>query len=86
MDNFPPVYEFIKDNLHGSKRPLTRFVLEDALQSRYNVQSVGKKGGAILDSALSVSSSKAGRGVGRGGSRGGTNKGKLDSRGQSEAL
>ena len=86
VDNLPPGYEFIKNNPQGSKELLTRTVLEDALRSRYNVQSGGKKGRTIPDSALFVSSSKAGRGVGRGGSRRGTNKGKLDSRGRSEGL
>ena len=61
-------------------------MLEDTLRSRYNVQSGGKKGKTIPDSALFVSGSKAGRGVGRGGSRGGTYKGNLDSRGRSEGL
>ena len=86
VDSLPPGYEFIKNNLQGSKEPLTRTVLEYALRSRYNVQSGGKKGRTIPDSALLVSDSKAGRGVGRGGSRGGTDKGKLDSRGRSEGL
>ena len=86
MDNLPPGYEFIKNNLQGSKEPLTRIVLADALRSRYNVQSDGEKGRTIPDSALIVSASKAGRRVGRGGGRGGTNKGKLDSRGRSEGL
>ena len=86
VDNLPPGYEFIKNNLQGSKEPLTRIVLEHALRSRYNVQSGGKKERTILDSALFVSGSKAGRGVGRGGGCGGTNKGKLDSRGRSEGL
>ena len=61
-------------------------MLEDALRSRYNVQSGGGKGRTISDSALFVSGSKAGRGVGRRGDRGGTNKGKLDIRGRSEGL
>ena len=61
-------------------------MLEDALQSRYDVQSGGKKGTTIPDSALFVSGSKAGRGVGRGGGRGGTNKVKLDNRVQTEGL
>ena len=72
---------FIKNNLQGSMEPLIRVVLEGAVRSRYNVQSGGKKGRAIIpDSTLFVSGSKAGRGVGRGGGHGGTNKGKLDSR------
>ena len=37
VDNLPPDYEFIKNNLQDSKEPLTRIMLEDALQSRYNV-------------------------------------------------
>ena len=86
VDNLPPDYEFIKNNLQGSKELLTPLVLEDALRSRYNVQSGGKRGRAIPDSALFMSGLKAGRGVGRGGGRGGTNKGKLDSRGRSEGL
>ena len=86
VDNLPPGYEFIKNNLQGSKEPLTRIVLEDALRSRYNIQSGGKKRRTISDTALFVSGSKAGRGVGRGGGRGGTNKGKLDSRGRNEGL
>ena len=86
VDNLPPEYEFIKNNQQGSKEPLTRTVLEDALRSRYNVQSGVKKGKTIPDTVLFVSGSKAGRGVGRGGGRGGTNKGKLDSRGRSEGL
>ena len=61
-------------------------MLKGALRRRYKVQSGGKKGRTIPDSALFVSGSKAGRGVGRGGSRGGTNKGKLDSRDQSGGL
>ena len=56
-------------------------MLEDALRSKYNVESGGKKGRMILDTALFVSGSKAGRGAGRGGGRTGTNKGKLDRRG-----
>ena len=86
VDNLPPDYEFIKNNLQGSKELLTRIVLEDALRSRYKVQSGGKRRRAIPDSALFMSGSKAGRGVGRGEGRGGTNKGKLDSRGRSEGL
>ena len=86
VDNLPPKYEFIKNNLQGSKEPLSRSVLEDALRSRYNVQSGGKKGNTIPDSALFVSGSKAERRVGRGGGGGGTYKGKLDSRGRSEGL
>ena len=86
VDNLPPGYEFLKNNLQGSKEPLTRIVLEDALRSRYNVQSGGKKRKTIPDSALFVSGSKTGRGVGRGGGRGGTYKGKLDSKGRSEGL
>ena len=86
VDNLPPGYEFINDNLQGSKKPLTRTVLEDVLRRRYNVQSGGKKGRTIPDSGLFVSGPKAGRGVGRGGGGGGTNKGKLGSRGRSEGL
>ena len=86
VDNLPSGYEFIRNNLQGSKEPLTRTVLEDALRSRYNTQSGGEKGRTIQDSALLVSGPKAGRGVGRGGGRGGTNKGNLDSRGRSEGL
>ena len=86
VDNLPPGYEFIKNNLQGSKEPLTRIVLEDALRSRFDVQPGGKKGRTIPDCALFVSGSKAGRGVGRGGGRGGTNKGNLDSSGRSEGL
>ena len=44
VDNLPPGYEFIKNNLQGSKEPLTCTVLEYELRSRYNVQSGGKKG------------------------------------------
>ena len=73
VSNFPPGYEFIRNNLQGSKESLTRTVLENALWSRYNVQSGGKKGRTILDSALFVSGSRAGRGVGRVGGSGGTN-------------
>ena len=80
----PPGYEFIKNNLQGSKEPLTRIMLEDALRSTYNVRPGVKKRRTIPDSALLVPGSKAGLGVGRGGGRGGTNKGKLDSRGRSE--
>ena len=87
MDNLPPGYESVKNNLQGSKEPLPRIaLLENALRSWYNVRSGGKKARTIPDSALFVSGSKAGRGVGRGGGRGGTNKGKLDSRGRSEGL
>ena len=56
-------------------------MLEDALRSKYKAESGGKKGRMILDTALFVSGSKAGRGAGRGGGRTGTNKGKLDRRG-----
>ena len=50
------------------------------------MQSGGKKGNTLPDSALFVSSSKAGPGVGRGGGRGRTYKGKLDSKDRSERL
>ena len=86
VDNLPLKYEFIKNNLQGSKEPLTRTVLEDTLRSRYNVQSGGKYEKIIPDSALFVSGSKAERGVGRGGGRGGTYEGKLDRRGRSGGL
>ena len=86
VDNLLPEYEFIMNILQGSKEPLTRTVLEDALRSRYNVQSGEKKGKTVPDSAMFVSGSKAGRRLGRGGGRGGTNKVKLDSRGRSEWL
>ena len=43
VDNLPPGYEFIENKLQGSKEPLTCIVLEDALRSRYNVQSGGKR-------------------------------------------
>ena len=86
VDNLPPGYEFIKNNSQGSKIPLTHIVLEDALRSRYNVQSSGKRGKTMLGAALFVSGSKVGRGVGFGGGHGGTNKGKLDRRGRSEGL
>ena len=65
-DNLPPGYEFIKNNLQGSKEPLIRTVLEDAPRSRFNVQSGGIKGKTIPDSALFVSGSKTGWGVGCG--------------------
>ena len=81
----PPGYEFIKNSLQGSKGPLTRIVLEDALRSRYNVQSGRKKGRMVSDTALFICGSKAGRGIGCGGDRGGT-KGNLNSRGGSEGL
>ena len=86
VDNLPPGYEFIKNNLQGLKEPLTRTMLEGALRSRYNAQSGGKKGKTIPDSVLFVSGSETGRGVGRGGGRGRTYKGKRDSRGRSEGL
>ena len=86
VDNLPPGYEFIKNNLQGSKEPLTRIVLEDAPWSRHNVQLGGEKGRTIPDSALFVSDLKAGRGIGRGGGPGGTNKGKLEGRDRSEGL
>ena len=86
INNLPPGYEFIKNNLQGSKEPFTRVVLGDALRSRYNIQSGGKKGRTISETALFVSGSQAGRGVGRGGGRGRTYKGKLDSKGRSEGL
>ena len=86
VENLSPGYECIKNNLQGSKEPLKRTVLENALRSRYNVQSGGEKGRTIPDSAIFVSGSKAGRRVGRGGGRGATNKGKLDRRDQSEGL
>ena len=86
VDNLPLGYEFIKNNLQGSKEPLTRTVLENTLRSRYNLQSGGKKERNIPDSALFVSDSKPGLGVGRGRGRGETNKGKLDGRGRSERL
>ena len=44
VDNLLPGFEFINNNLQGSKEPLTRTVLEDALRSKYNVQSGGKRG------------------------------------------
>ena len=47
VDKPPPGYDFIKSNLQGSKEPLTRIVLEDALRSRYNVQSGEEKRRAI---------------------------------------
>ena len=65
VDNLLPGYEFIKNNLQGSKEPRTRIALEDSLQTRYNVQSGGKKGITIPDSV---------RGVRRGGGRGGSSK------------
>ena len=34
VDNLPPGYEIIKNNLQGLKEPLTRTVLEHALRSR----------------------------------------------------
>ena len=74
VDNLPPGYEFIKNNLQGSKEPLTLIVLQGALRSRYNVPSGGKKGRTLSNTALFMSGSKAGRGVGRGRGRGGTNK------------
>ena len=86
MNNLPPGFEFIKNNLQGLKEPLTRIRPDDALRSRHYVQSGGKKGSTISDTALFVSGSKAGRGVGRGGGRGRTNEDKLDSRGRSEGL
>ena len=86
VDSLLRGYEFLKNNLQGLKEPLTRSVLEDALRSRYNVQSDGKKGKTISDTALFVSGSKTGRGVSGGRGRDGTNKGKLDSRGRSEGL
>ena len=84
--NLPLGFELIKNNLQGSKEPLTRTVLEYALRSWYNVQSSGKKGKAIPDYALFVSGSKAGRGVGRGRGHGVTDQGELDSRGRNEGL
>ena len=86
MNNLPPDYELIENNLQNSKELLTRIVLEDARRRRYNVQSGAGKGRTISDTALFVSGSKAGRGVGRGGGRGGSNKGKLDSRGRSQGF
>ena len=86
MDNFSPRYEFITTNLQGLKELLTRVVLEDALRSRYNVRSCGKKENSILDTALFVSGSKPGRGVGRGEGQGRTNKGKLDIRGRIKGI
>ena len=61
-------------------------MLENALRSRYNVQSGEKKGRIISDTALFVSGSKAGQGVSRSGGSSETNKGKLDSRGRSKGL
>ena len=86
VDNLPPGFESIKNNLQGSKRPLIRIVLEDPLRSRYNVQSDGQEGRTISNTALFVSGSKTERGVGRGEGRGETNKGKLDSTSRSEGL
>ena len=43
VDNLPPSYEFIKNNLQSLKEPLTHIVLEDALRNRYNVQFRRKK-------------------------------------------
>ena len=80
VDNLPPGYDFIKNNLQGSKKPLILIVLEYALRSRHNVHSGGKKGRAIPDTGLFVSGLKADIGVARGGDRAGTNKGKQDSR------
>ena len=85
-DNLPHSYEYIKNNLPGSKEPLTSIVLEDALRSRYNVQSGGKKGRTTSGTALFDFGSKAGRGAGRGGGCAGTNKGKLDNSGRNEGL
>ena len=81
VDNLPSGYELIKSNLHGSKEPLTRTVLEDALRSRYNVTSGEKRGS--LDTALFASGSKAVKGGGRGGGHG-NSKSKPGSRGQGE--
>ena len=78
-----PSYEFVKNNLQGSKEPLTRIVLEDSLRSRCNVQLGGEKGRMLWDIALFVFGSKAGRIVSHGGGCGRTNKDKLDSRGRS---
>ena len=58
VDNLPSGYELIKRNLQSSKEPLTRTVLEDALRSRYNVQFGGKRGKAIMNTALFASGSK----------------------------
>ena len=41
VDNLPPGYEFIKNNLQGSKEPVIRIELEDAMRIRYNVQLGG---------------------------------------------
>ena len=59
-----------------------RTVLEDAMRSRYNVQTGGKSWRADLDIALFVSSAKAGWGGVRGGVHGENHKIKLDSRDQ----
>ena len=69
VDSLPPRYEFIENTLQGSKEPLTYIVLEDALQSKYNVQSEGKRGRMISNTLLLVSDSKAGREGDRGGGR-----------------
>ena len=37
VDNLPPDYEFITNNLQGCMEPLTRLELNDALRSKYNV-------------------------------------------------
>ena len=61
LDSLSPGYEFIDNNLQGLKEPLTRIVLEDALRRRYIVQSAGKSGRAIPNTALFVSGSKVDR-------------------------
>ena len=71
-----------KNNLQGSKEPLTCAVLEDAQRSRYSAQPSGEKGKSIFDTALFASRSKASRGGGRGGGRGGKGKREPDSRGR----
>ena len=86
VENLPPGYEFIKNNLQVSKEPLTRAVVEKALRSMCNVQSSGNRGRAISDTALSVSSSKADRGGGGGGGRSGNGKRKPDSRAREEEI
>ena len=86
VDNLPPSYEFFKSKLQDSKDPLTRMVLENAQQSRHNVQSGGEKMRTILEAALIVLDLKADQGAGRGGGRGGSNRGKLDNSGRSEGL
>ena len=53
VETFPQVTSLSKEQPARVEETLTRVVLEDALRSKYNVQSSVKKGRMVLDTALS---------------------------------